>query len=90
MGPYTYKQDELVFVDTPDLKGLGRVKGVVASFPVVGHLYIVEMQKVLPRADYPFSAVAVPEGCLEEADCTCGGGGEPLGYCKLHDDEFTQ
>jgi len=90
MAEYTYRQDQLVFVDTPDLKGRGRVRGVAASFPSVGHLYIVEMDKVLPRADYPFSAVCLPEGCLEEADCTCGGGGEPLGYCRLHDDDLVQ
>lgn len=87
---FTYKQDQLVFVETPDFSGRGRVRGVVASFPVVGHLYIVEMDKGFPRPDYPFSAVCLPEGCLEELDCTCGGGGEPLGYCKLHDDDVVQ
>lgn len=90
MGPYEYKQDQLVFVETPELKGLGRIKGVVASFPALGHLYIVEMEKGLPRADYPFSAICLPEGCIDEVDCTCGGGGEPLGYCRMHDDDLIQ
>lgn len=88
MSEYTFKHNELVFVDTPEMKGAGRVKGVVASFPSVGHLYIVEMEKALPRADYPFSSVCLPEGCLSEADCTCGGGGEPLAFCRLHDEEI--
>jgi hypothetical protein len=86
MSIYAFKHNELVFVDTPDLKGVGSIKGVAASFPTVGHLYIVEMRKALPRSDYPFSAVCLPEGCLSEADCTCGGGGEPLSYCRLHDE----
>lgn len=68
MDVYAYEQNQLVKVDTQSLTGLGRVKGVVAAFPSVGHLFIVEMEQALPREDYPFSSVCLPEGCLSRQD----------------------
>lgn len=67
MTPYKFKQNQLVYVELPYLVGYGHIKGVSASFPVVGHLYIVEMMLALPRDDYPFSCVCLPEGCLSAA-----------------------
>lgn len=60
-----FKLGDRVWVELPSLGGkfAGTVLGVQAKFPVVGQIYIVNLDAV-PSDDYPWTAVCIPEAAM--------------------------
>lgn len=63
------KEGQLIFFDLKNgIKGTGKIRGFISSYPILGTQYIVEMLQVqgIDHETYPYSSLSVFENFIEE------------------------